>query len=125
MAPVFVLGRDAVGIVAEDRDPGYKDGKPFRYYLTECCGASAKGMEWGIGCRSCYDECDPALGGCPDSTQRLRPGGDISKFSDWEFVEVPLRLIEVFGDGLPYAEWKSRTFDGPTPGDLLRERVGR
>lgn len=124
MSTVFVLGRDDVGVVAEDRDPGYKSG-PFRYYLTDCCGASAKGMEWGIGCRSCYGEIDPALGGLPDTEHRLKPGGDLTKYSDWEYVDVPLRLIEVFGDGLPYDEWKTRTFHGPTPGDLLRERVTR
>lgn len=98
---VFVLGRDAVGTVAEDRDPGYKDGKPFRYYLTDCCGASAKGCgpyteddEGYVGCRACYTEIDPALGGCPG----LGP--------DWE--PVPLDLLEVYGDGIPYDEWRAR-----------------
>lgn len=104
MSTVFVLGRDDVGAVAEDRSMT----PPFRYYLTDCCGASAKGMEWGIGCRACYDEIDPALGGTPGSATRLRPGGDPTRFSDYEYVEVPLDLVEVYGDGIPYDEWRAR-----------------
>lgn len=69
---VAVLGRDDVGLIAES------DG--FRYYLTECCFASAKGSMGGIVCRACYYEVDPALGGIP-----------------------PERAIpEPFGDGVPY-----------------------
>lgn len=97
MSTVFVLGRDAVGIVAEDRDPGFKDGKPFRFYLTDCCYASAKGCEGYTGCRACYGEIDPNLGGCPGL------GGTL-----WNPVEVPLNLTEVFGDGLPYDEFVAR-----------------
>lgn len=36
------------------------------YYPTECCGASAKGMEGGVGCRACYAEVDTRLGGIPE-----------------------------------------------------------
>jgi hypothetical protein len=32
------------------------------YPLTPCCGASAKGGEYGIICRACYHDIDPALG---------------------------------------------------------------
>lgn len=32
------------------------------YPLTICCGASAKGLETSIGCRSCYEEIDPWFG---------------------------------------------------------------
>lgn len=100
MSDVIVLGRDAVGIVAESEG--------MRYYLTECCAASAKGLENYIGCRKCYAEIDPALGGLPDQESRLKPGGDITKFSDWEYVAVPLRLTQVFGDGIPYDEFVAR-----------------
>lgn len=115
MSDVFVLGRDAVGTVAEDRssDP------PFRYYLTECCGASAKGLEDYVGCRACYGEIDPALGGCPDSktvlvkTQPESGGIRDNNFDGWWVSQdVPLSLIEVYGDGLPYDEWKRRVFVG-------------
>lgn len=30
--------------------------------LTGCCGATAKGCDGYIGCRECYQECDPMLG---------------------------------------------------------------
>ena len=102
---VFVLGRDVVGVVAEDRDPGFGN---LRYYLTPCCGASAKGMEHYVGCRACYREIDPALGGTPGTETRLKPGGDVTSFLDWEWVSVPLNLLEVYGDGLPYDQWKAR-----------------
>jgi hypothetical protein len=120
---IFVLGRDAVGVVAEDRDPGYKRG-PFRYYLTECCGASSKGLEDGMGggytgCRSCYEQVDPGLGGCPDRDTVFvkgedRPEGDVicreTLFGGgwWVSVDKPLALIDVYGDGLAYDEWKAR-----------------
>lgn len=77
---VIILGRDGVGIVAE--------GYGMRYYLTDCCGASAKGSvggENGMGatvCRSCYYEIDYALGGIPDKP-----------------------LVKVFGDGITYEDW--------------------
>ncbi len=31
--------------------------------LTECCGASATGTEWGTACRVCYEEVDASFGG--------------------------------------------------------------
>lgn len=98
---IFVLGRDDIGTVAEDRDPGYKSG-PFRYYLTDCCGASAKGTEWGIACRACYGDVDPSLGMCPDSDLRQGIDGRIV------FVDKPLALIDVYGDGLAYDVWNAR-----------------
>lgn len=46
-----VIGIDKVGeLVAES------DG--FAYTLTPCCGASYKGCDGYIGCRSCYGELD-------------------------------------------------------------------
>lgn len=82
---VFVIGRTEVGVVAEDRDPRYTSGGVLRYYLTDCCGASAKGCDGYVGCRSCYAEVDPGLGGLPE----------------WD------PLVEVYGDGLAYDEWKA------------------
>ena len=32
------------------------------YYLTTCCGASAKGSGGGVCCRSCYQEVEPWMG---------------------------------------------------------------
>lgn len=33
------------------------------FYVTPCCGASAKGCDGYTGCRKCYTEVDPGLGG--------------------------------------------------------------
>ena len=54
---VRLVGRDEIGYVAQI------DGWDHRYYLTDCCGASAKGVERGVACRSCYRLIDPMLGG--------------------------------------------------------------
>lgn len=40
-------------------------GRKVAYYPTPCCGASAKGLEGGIGCRKCYRYIDPSFGGVP------------------------------------------------------------
>lgn len=107
---VIVLGRDAIGTVAESRE----DGIVSRYYLTDCCGASAKGLEDCIGCRACYREIDPSLGDVPDKKMVLvkeKPEWGIrDSILDgwWVFQETPLQLVEVYGDGLPYDEWKAR-----------------
>jgi hypothetical protein len=90
---VIVLGRDAVGVVAE--------GYGMRYYLTDCCGASAKGLEHYVGCRACYREVDPALGGIPDGRVTFVDG-------QVEIERLPFALIEVYGDGLPYDVWKAQ-----------------
>lgn len=39
------------------------EGGEYLVGLTKCCQATAKGCEFGIGCRSCYAECEPSLGG--------------------------------------------------------------
>lgn len=78
---VLVLGRDEVGLVAESEG--------WWYYITECCGASAKGSD-GIVCRACYYLIDERLGGCPE--------GD---------------LIEVFGDGIPHARFVAQFIGTP------------
>lgn len=95
---IFVLGRDAVGAVAEDRSMT----PPFRYYLTDCCGASSKGMESYVGCRSCYREVDPSLGDVPDKDVRWTQADGIT------ITDKPLALVEVYGDGLTYDDWKAR-----------------
>jgi hypothetical protein len=43
------------------------EGK-FAYPLTPCCGASAKGGEYGIVCRKCYADIDPMYGMATDIT---------------------------------------------------------
>jgi hypothetical protein len=97
---VVVLGRDDVGTVASDGE--------MRYYLTECCGASAKGSEDGTVCRSCYsltvDELQRCVG---DAAEQV--------IDRWEFVPKPLVLTEVYGDGLPYGEWKARYLSAGAP----------
>ena len=56
-----IIGYDEVGMIAE------YDGQPF--YITDCCGASAKGSansRTGVCCRACYREIDPMLDSIPD-----------------------------------------------------------
>lgn len=89
---VTVVGRDEVGVIAQS------DG--MSYYLTECCGASAKGCDGYIGCRACYQEIDPELGGTPDSVHRWDP-----QTHKLTIERKPLRLTEVYGDGIPYDKW--------------------
>lgn len=73
-----VVGEDWAGEIAVNNE-----GNAF--YVTPCCGASAKGCDGYIGCRACYEEIDPALGGIPDvewfaPSERAR----IVKFNEWE-----------------------------------------
>lgn len=90
MSQTVILGRDEVGLVAENEHG--------RVYLTECCLASAKGCADYIGCRACYAPIDDALGGVPDKDMAVVDGA-------WTFVDRPLALIETFGDGIPLDEY--------------------
>ncbi len=85
---VTVLGRDATGYLVAEAVETMSNGKVWsmRYYLTECCLASAKGLEDCTGCRACYQEIDPMLGG--------------------PVLDGP--LAEPFGDGLPYDTYKAK-----------------
>jgi hypothetical protein len=49
----------AVAQVGPDTNPAY-----LAYPLTPCCGASGKGSERGIVCRSCYNEVSAMYGDC-------------------------------------------------------------
>lgn len=84
----LVLGRDRNGPVVQDADGD-------TWYITDCCGASAKGGEMSIVCRSCYQDVDPALGDVPDADFVRHPDT-----GSWDFVKRPLQLTEVFGDGI-------------------------
>lgn len=59
---VMIVGRDDIGLIAST------DGG-FRYYLTDCCLASAKGSMGVVCCRACYEEVDERLGGIPPQPQ--------------------------------------------------------
>ncbi len=64
-----VLGLDADGyVVVRLTELARQRNQPFvmDYALTACCQASAKGCDGYIGCRACYAEVDPKLGGPPD-----------------------------------------------------------
>lgn len=87
----IVLGRDDVGVIARNADG-------MAYYLTPCCAASAKGCADYIGCRACYAEVDPGLGGTPDAAMVLVDGA-------WTFVPRPLALVETYGDGVPLDDY--------------------
>jgi hypothetical protein len=81
---VMVLGRDEVGLVAEI-------ASGLRYYLTDCCGASAKGCDGYVGCRACYRPIDDRLGGA--AMAPALPSGP---------------LLVVFGDGLTHDQYKAQ-----------------
>lgn len=52
-----IVGRDETGFMATSPELS------FRWYLTDCCLASAKGSMGAVVCRGCYQEIDDALGG--------------------------------------------------------------
>lgn len=62
-----VVGLSDEGYVVVEDDSGY------RYGLTDCCHASAKGVEDGIACRSCYRDVDWSLGGPMDIAVPVAP----------------------------------------------------
>jgi hypothetical protein len=74
-------------VVGVDPATGYTvavDNDGNAGFVTDCCGASAKGCDGYTGCRACYAEIDPGLGGLPDPIwyapqHRARIAG----FNDW------------------------------------------
>lgn len=70
MDTVTIVGRDSLGLIAELGG--------MRYYLTECCRASATGVQVtpsnpaGVACRGCYQAIDPRLGGLPEQTPEMQ-----------------------------------------------------
>jgi hypothetical protein len=83
---IVVLGLDADGYVVVRWTEVRPNAEPFvmTYALTACCNASAKGCgpysdddEGYIGCRACYAEVAPKLGGEPDPVVvPVVPAGD-------------------------------------------------
>lgn len=64
-----------------------RDEDGFAFYITPCCDASAKGMEWGISCRGCYQDIDPSFGGVPepfeeDMTEEQKE--KLRKWNEWQ-----------------------------------------
>lgn len=61
--------------------------------LTDCCGATAKGLEDYVGCRKCYEEIDPRYGDCEaiDSPNATRVVDSILG----EFHDLPSRATDV------------------------------
>lgn len=53
----FTLDRIAVVRYAQGEFSNFT----LEYGLTSCCFASVTGTEWGIACRECYQDADPAL----------------------------------------------------------------
>lgn len=64
-SPVTIIGRDAVGVIAEQVEADL--GLTFRFYLTPCCAAAVTGVSVtvanprGVACKGCYRPVDPAL----------------------------------------------------------------
>lgn len=75
------------------------------YPLTSCCEASGKGMEGGVGCRSCYEYVGDMFGDCiqPDEGNR---------------EEVLMRFVWWSGDetGVGSTEMAEKALD-----DLLKQ----
>jgi hypothetical protein len=66
MAEAKYVGRDTTGALY------ISDGMLF--YVTDCCGGSAKGsanVATGVVCRACYTEVDPMLGMAWTGTEAL------------------------------------------------------
>lgn len=81
------MGGYVARVVGTEQGSGFdvavnNDGNAF--YATPCCGASAKGCDGYVGCRSCYAVVDSGLGGVPGPEwfapqHRQR----IHDFNDW------------------------------------------
>src|SRR3954469_24517966 len=70
---IRTLGREAATgyLVSTDTDTGE------RWYVTDCCRASAKGSSnspTGVCCRACYAEIDPGLGGIVPTNATIQEG---------------------------------------------------
>ena len=47
------------------------NGRGYAFFLTPCCDASAKGMDGGVGCRSCYEYVDQMYGDGSDVRDKM------------------------------------------------------
>jgi hypothetical protein len=58
--------RDALGMPVAFSEPFPGEGK-FPYHPTPCCGAAASisDPEYGMYCKACYEQVDPAFGNVP------------------------------------------------------------
>lgn len=67
---VTVVGRDEISQIAKME---FESGAVMFYRLTNCCGASAKGVEYGthVACRACYQTIDPEMGDAWGSAEEL------------------------------------------------------
>jgi hypothetical protein len=74
IATVRYAGVDGISIAADHGDPDFGFHDPIYYPLTPCCGASAKGMENGIGCRSCHQPVPDAFGAAWVGVEALTQG---------------------------------------------------
>lgn len=81
-----------------------RDEDGFAFYVTPCCDASAKGTEWGIVCRSCYEDVDPSLGGVPEPYDVDMTDGERARLIEWKAFE---RAIVRRSLGLPAEEDQS------------------
>lgn len=67
---VTVVGSDELSFIAKT---DFGNGSVMFSRLTDCCMASAKGVEWGtnVACRACYAEIDPQMGEAWGSVEEL------------------------------------------------------
>lgn len=66
-----VVGADEISFIAKTEFDG---GALMFSRLTNCCMASAKGVEWGthVACRACYAELIPEMGDAWESVEDLQ-----------------------------------------------------
>jgi hypothetical protein len=76
-----VVGRDSISRILKTTFP---NGSVMFSRLSECCGASAKGVEYGthVACRRCYAELDPEFGMAWEDADDLRRWVDEAK--EWD-----------------------------------------
>jgi hypothetical protein len=75
---VTVVGNDGFSDIAKME---FESGAIMFFRLTNCCKASAKGVEYGthVACRACYATIDPEFGDAWGSVEELRQWVDAAK----------------------------------------------
>ena len=81
---------DYIGVLKEDPTIRLARSGSIIYALTPCCGASGKGVEYGIACRACYCEVDGLYGATFEEKDVIYTYAEASR----------LVLIEQSKDGL-------------------------
>lgn len=65
----------------------YVRDEGFAFYITPCCDASAKGVEYGTACRACFTEIDAVYGGVPEPFDEDMTEDEKRKLAEWKEFE--------------------------------------